>query len=69
MAVRGGTSATFAAAGSPERTVHSVRTSARVSPLMSMKAQPMTEPSVVNHTLVLTWPGGKERAVIFSEAE
>ena len=69
MAVRGGTSATFAAAGSPERTVHSVRTSTPVPPWRSMQAQPMTEPSVLNHTLVLTWPGGKERAVIFSEAE
>lgn len=68
-AVRGGASAAFAAAGSPGRAVHSVRTSAPVSPLRSMKAQPMAEPSVVNHTLVLTWPGGKERAVIFSEAE
>jgi hypothetical protein len=34
-----------------------------------MKAQPMPEPSVLNHTLVLTWPDGRERAVIFSEAE
>lgn len=67
--VRGGTPAAFAAAGSPERAVHSVRTSAPLSPPRSLKAQPMAEPSVVNHTLVLTWPGGKERAVIFSAAE
>lgn len=68
-AVRGGAVAALAAAGSPERVVHSVRTSAPPSPLRSMKAQPMAEPSVMNHTLVLTWPGGRERAVIFSEAE
>ena len=68
-AVRGGASASFAAAGSPERVVHSVRTSASLAPSHGLNAQPMAEPSVMNHTLVLTWPGGKERAVIFSEAE
>jgi hypothetical protein len=68
-AVRGGTPAAFLAAGSPEQVVHSVRTSAPPSPLRSMKAQPMAEPTVLNHTLVLTWPGGKERAVIFSAVE
>lgn len=68
-AVRGGAMASFAAAGLPEATVHSVRTSSPSVPSRGLRAQPMAEPSVMNHTLVLTWPGGKERAVIFSEAE
>lgn len=68
-AVRGGAVASFAAAGSPETVVHSVRTSAPPAPSRGLKVQPMVEPSVMNHTLVLTWPDGKERGVIFSEAE
>jgi len=47
--------------------VHSVRTSPPAMPLKSGGRMP--EPSVLNHTLVLTWPGGRERDVIFSEAE
>lgn len=68
-AVRVGSMARSFAAGSPQMVVHSVRTSAPPSPSRGLKSQPMVEPSVVNHTLVLTWPGGRERAVIFSEAE
>jgi triacylglycerol lipase len=67
--VRGAAPASFGAVGAPERTVHTVRTSGASVPLRGMKAQPMPEPSVLNHTLVLTWPDGRERAVIFSEAE
>ena len=69
-AVRGGAIAFFAKVGAPPETqVYSVRTSATLAPLRGAKAQPMPEPSVVNHTVVFTWPEGKERAVIFSEAE
>jgi hypothetical protein len=68
-AVRGGATASFAKLGAMETRVHSVRTPAMLAPLRGTKAQPMPEPSIVNHTLVFSWPEGKERAVIFSEAE
>jgi hypothetical protein len=36
----------------------------------ALKAGPgWIEPSVLNRTLVFTWPGGKERDLVFSEAE
>jgi triacylglycerol lipase len=67
-AVHGRTS-TFAAAEGRSAAVHSVRTPASASFMKALKSLPIAEPTVVNHTLVLTWPGGRERAVIFSEAE
>ena len=48
-------------------TDHAVRTSSSALPLRAGTRMP--EPSVLNHTLVLTWPGGRERDVIFSEPE
>ncbi len=29
----------------------------------------LSEPAVLNHSLTLTWPGGRERSVILTEAE
>lgn len=49
--------------------VHSVRTSTPSASMPLQAGSRMPEPSVLNHTLVLTWPGGRERDVIFSEPE
>jgi hypothetical protein len=69
-AIRGGHLMSSAAgAGNPAVAVHSVRTGAARSFAVAGSAQPLSEPAVMNHTLVLTWPGGRERAVIFSEAQ
>jgi hypothetical protein len=59
----------IAATGGPQIRDHAVHTPAPAGSLRAVKVQPMAEPSVVNHTLVFTWPNGRERAVIFSEAE
>lgn len=56
-----------AAAAGLSVAVHTVRTT---PPAAALTAGPgRTEPSVLNRTLVLTWPGGKERDLVFSEAE
>jgi hypothetical protein len=56
-----------AAAAGLSVAVHTVRTT---PPAAALKAGPgRIEPSVLNRTLVLTWPGGKERDLVFSEAE
>lgn len=47
--------------------VHTVRTTPPVAALKAGAGR--TEPSILNRTLVLTWPGGKERDLVFSEAE
>ena len=41
--------------------------SERVVPPVTFAGFP--EPTVLNHTMVMTWPGGRERTVVFSEAE
>lgn len=46
---------------------HTVRTTPAMKALKAGSAR--VEPSVLNHTLILTWPGGKERDLVFSEAE
>jgi pimeloyl-ACP methyl ester carboxylesterase len=67
--VHGGSVVSIAATGGPQIRDHAVHTPAPAGSLRAVKVQPMAEPSVVNHTLVFTWPNGRERAVIFSEAE
>lgn len=61
--------ASITSLGTPAVRDHPVPTPSSVTPLRGPKAQPMAEPFVVNHTLVFTWPNGRERAVIFSQAE
>ena len=47
-----------------------VKTVRTTPPAAALKAGVgRAEPSVLNRTLVLTWPGGKERDLVFSEAE
>jgi triacylglycerol lipase len=50
--------------GSPRLERHSSRT----TPAPGLRAG-FREPVVANHTLVFTWPDGRERAVVFSEPE
>ncbi len=57
----------LAAAAGLSVEIHTVRTT---PPARALKAGTgRIEPSVLNRTLVLTWPGGKERDLVFSEAE
>ncbi|HEX9010288.1 MAG TPA: hypothetical protein VF804_07970 [Holophagaceae bacterium] len=57
----------LAAAAGVSAAVHTVRTAPPARPLAHGSA--LAEPAVLNRTLVLTWPGGKERDLVFSEAE
>jgi triacylglycerol lipase len=56
-----------AAAAGLSVAVHTVPTTPPARALKVGAGQ--VEPSVLNRTLVLTWPGGKERDLVFSEAE
>ena len=56
-----------AGASAPAVVVHTVRIAPPVAPLRA--GAPGPEPVVLNRTLALTWPDGRERDVIFSEAE
>ncbi len=56
-----------AGAEGPAVAVHTVRVAPPAAALRARGAG--REPVVLNRTLVLTWPGGRERDVVFSEAE
>ncbi len=56
-----------AGASAPAVAVHTVRIAPPVAPMRA--GAPGPEPVVLNRTLALTWPDGRERDVIFSEAE